>query len=166
MSWSSSTPICNDPRDIQLLLDKLDEGYDVVSGWRRDRKDALMSRRIPSRLANMLISRVTGVVLRDYGCTLKAYRREVLANAKLYGEMHRFLPAIASWSGARVTEIPVNHEPRRHGKSKYGISRTGRVLLDLITVKFLGSYSANPIYVFGTIGLLLWLRWLSLAGRW
>ena len=147
----------NDPGDIGLLLAKLDEGYDVVSGWRRDRRDPWLSRRLPSLIANALISRVTGVVLKDYGCTLKAYRREVIEDVKLYGEMHRFIPALVSWSGAKVTEVPVRHERRRFGKSKYGISRTLRVLLDLITVKFLGSYSTKPLYVFGMAGLIFWL---------
>jgi glycosyltransferase involved in cell wall biosynthesis len=147
----------NDPADIGRLVAKLDEGYDVVSGWRKDRRDPWLSRRLPSIVANFLISRVTGVVLRDYGCTLKAYRRQVIENLKLYGEMHRFIPALVSWSGASVTELPVRHEPRRFGKSKYGISRTARVLLDMITVKFLGSYSTKPLYVFGFAGLTFWL---------
>jgi glycosyltransferase involved in cell wall biosynthesis len=152
----------NDPADISRLLDKMDEGYDVVSGWRKDRKDALVSRRIPSRIANRLISWVTGVHLNDYGCTLKAYRRDVLENVRLYGELHRFIPAMASWSGAEVAEIPVQHHPRQYGKSKYGISRTLRVLLDLLTIKFLGSYSTKPIYIFGVVGVILWL--LALVG--
>src|SRR5204862_342000 len=143
--------------DVGLLLDKLDECYVVVSGWRRDRKDPWLSRRLPSLIANALSSRVTGVVLKDYGCTLKAYRREVIEDVKLYGEMHLFIPALVSWSGAKVTEVPVRHERRRFGKSKYGISRTLRVLLDLITVKFLGSYSTKPLYVFGMAGLIFWL---------
>ena len=147
----------NDPADIGRMVAKLEEGYDVVSGWRKDRHDPWLSRRLPSIMANWLISRVTGVVLRDYGCTLKAYRREVIAPVKLYGEMHRFIPALVSWSGATVTELPVHHEPRRFGRSKYGISRTARVLLDLITVKFLGSYSTKPLYVFGFAGLAFWL---------
>jgi glycosyltransferase involved in cell wall biosynthesis len=147
----------NDPADIPRLLDELDQGNDVVSGWRQDRKDEWFSRRLPSQLANWLISRVTGVALKDYGCTLKAYRREVLENVHLYGEMHRFMPAIASWSGATVAEIPVTHHPREFGSSKYGISRTFRVLLDLLTVKFLGSYSTKPIYAFGFPGVVLWV---------
>jgi glycosyltransferase involved in cell wall biosynthesis len=147
----------NDPADIGSLLARIDEGYDVVSGWRKDRHDPWLSRRLPSMIANWLISRVTGVVLRDYGCTLKAYRAEVIRPVKLYGEMHRFIPALVSWSGATVTEVPVRHEPRRFGKSKYGISRTARVVFDLITVKFLGSYSTKPIYVFGFAGLIFWL---------
>ena len=144
----------NDPADIPRLLQELDKGHDVVSGWRRNRQDALISRRIPSNLANWLISQVTGVHLKDYGCTLKAYRREVLENFRLYGEMHRFIPAYASWAGASITELPVNHRPRRAGKSKYGLSRILKVMLDLITVKFLGTYATKPIYVFGTIGAL------------
>ena len=142
----------NDPADIPRLLQKLDEGYDVVSGWRRNRQDAMISRRIPSNMANWLISWVTGVHLNDYGCTLKAYRREVLQNFKLYGEMHRFIPAYAYWAGASITELPVNHRPRRAGKSKYGLSRILKVLLDLVTVKFLGTFATKPIYVFGTAG--------------
>jgi glycosyltransferase involved in cell wall biosynthesis len=152
----------NDPADIGPMVARLEEGYDVVSGWRKDRHDPWLSRRLPSMVANWLISRVTGVVLRDYGCTLKAYRREVIGPVKLYGEMHRFIPALVSWSGATVTELPVRHEPRRFGRSKYGISRTARVVLDLITVKFLGSYSTKPLYVFGFAGLAFWfLAFLS-----
>jgi glycosyltransferase involved in cell wall biosynthesis len=146
----------NDPADIALLLNKLDEGYDVVSGWRKDRKDNLL-RRIPSRLANWLIGLVTGVHLHDYGCTLKAYRASAIDGMRLYGEMHRFLPALAYQEGARVTEIPVRHHARRYGKSKYGLGRTLRVLLDLITVKFLSSYGTKPSYIFGGSGLLLCL---------
>jgi glycosyltransferase involved in cell wall biosynthesis len=145
----------NDPADIGRLLAKLDEGYDVVSGWRQHRQDSI-SRVITSRIANALISWVVGVKLKDYGCTLKAYRREVLQDVKLYGEMHRFIPAYAAAAGASVTEIPVTHHSRRFGRSKYGFSRTPRVLLDLLTVKFLGSYSTKPIYVFGFIGFVLW----------
>jgi hypothetical protein len=147
----------NDPADIGRLLDVLDEGYDVVSGWRADRQDTFITRTLPSKAANALISRVTGVHLHDYGCTLKAYRREVLASVRLYGEMHRFIPAYASWNGARITEIPVHHRARRFGKSKYGLTRILRVLLDLTTVKFLGTYSTKPHYVFGFIGMLLGL---------
>ncbi len=147
----------NDPADIGRLLDKIDEGNDVVSGWRKDRHDALLSRKLPSWIANWLISGVTGVRLNDYGCTLKAYRRETLADVRLYGEMHRFIPAYASWSGAKIAEIPVNHRPRRFGRSKYGLWRTFRVLLDLLTVKLLGSYATKPIYFFGAFGLVLWL---------
>jgi glycosyltransferase involved in cell wall biosynthesis len=145
----------NDPNDIGRLLNKLDEGYDVVSGWRKDRQDATIKRKIPSKIANGLISRVTGVHLHDYGCTLKAYRREVLDPVRLYGEMHRFIPVYASWNGARITEIPVNHRARKFGQSKYGLSRITRVLLDLLTVKFLGGYSTKPLYAFGTVGFLM-----------
>lgn len=145
----------NDPADIPLLIDKLNQGFDVVSGWRVDRQDAFWSRTLPSRTANWLISRVTGVHLHDYGCTLKAYRREVITGFRLYGEMHRFIPAYARSVGARIIEMPVRHHPRRHGKTKYGISRTLRVLLDLLTVKFLISYAQKPIYVFGGLGLAM-----------
>lgn len=144
----------NDPADIGRLLDKLDEGYDVVSGWRKDRKDKWLTRRLPSRLANTLISKLSGVDLHDYGCSLKAYRREVLAGVKLYGEMHRFIPIYAGWVGARVTEIPVTHHARSAGSSKYGLSRTIKVLFDLITIKFLSSYLTKPLYLFGTAGLV------------
>jgi glycosyltransferase involved in cell wall biosynthesis len=143
----------NDPNDIGMLLAKLDEGYDVVSGWRESRQDAFLNRRLPSIIANRLISRVTGVRLHDFGCSLKAYRAEVLAGIRLYGELHRFIPAIASWQGVAVTELPVHHEPRRFGKSKYGISRTIRVLLDLITIRFLLSYGTRPMQIFGLLGL-------------
>lgn len=144
----------NDPIDIPRLLAKLEEGYDVVSGWRKNRKDASLSRRLPSWLANSLISKVTGVYLHDYGCTLKAYRREVFQHIRLYGEMHRFIPAYAALAGAAIAEIEVTHHPRRFGVSKYGISRTVRVFLDLLTVKFLGSYGTKPLYAFGIPGLL------------
>ncbi|MEI6704144.1 MAG: glycosyltransferase family 2 protein [Deltaproteobacteria bacterium] len=143
----------NDPADIPRLVAKIHEGYDVVSGWRRDRKDTFITRKIPSLLANSLISRLTGVHLHDYGCTLKAYRREVLDGINLYGEMHRFVPALASQFGAKVTELPVNHFPRLRGVSKYGISRTLRVILDLLTVKFLMAYSTKPIQLFGKWGV-------------
>lgn len=143
----------NDPADIPRLVDKIHEGFDVVSGWRRDRKDTFITRKIPSMLANSLISRLTGVHLHDYGCTLKAYRREVLDGINLYGEMHRFVPALASQVGAKVAELPVNHYPRLHGVSKYGISRTLRVILDLMTVKFLLAYSTKPIQLFGKWGV-------------
>jgi len=143
----------NDPADIPMLVAKLDEGYDVVSGWRKVRHDAALKRKLPSRLANGLISYITGVRLHDYGCTLKAYRREILAETRLYGEMHRFIPALASWSGARVTECVVNHRPRTAGRAKYGLGRTLKVVLDLMTVKFLGSFSTKPIYAFGGLGL-------------
>jgi glycosyltransferase involved in cell wall biosynthesis len=145
----------NDPADIQALLDKLDEGYDVVSGWRRSRKDRFLTRRLPSILANGLISRVTGVQLHDYGCTLKAYRHEVLKEVRLYGEMHRFTPVFAAAAGARITEMVVNHRPRVAGVSKYGLERTLKVILDLITVKFLLSYRTRPMYLFGTAGFAL-----------
>ncbi len=144
----------NDPEDIPQLLKKIEEGYDVVSGWRVNRQDMFFSRRLPSNLANKLISLTTNVHLHDYGCTLKAYKREVLQSIELYGEMHRFIPALASLVGVRVTEIPVNHRARTHGISKYGISRTIRVILDLITVKFLLSYSTKPIQIFGLLGLI------------
>jgi len=142
----------NDPADIPMLLAKLEEGYDVVSGWRKKRHDNAVTRLLPSRIANWLISKITGVQLHDYGCTLKAYRREVLAETKLYGEMHRFIPALASWSGARIAECVVNHRPRTAGVAKYGLARTWKVILDLITVKFLGSFSTKPIYIFGGLG--------------
>jgi glycosyltransferase involved in cell wall biosynthesis len=144
----------NDPVDIARLLEKIDEGYDVVSGWRRNRQDGFM-RRLPSRIANWLIGRVTGVRLHDYGCTLKAYRAEVVRETRLYGEMHRFLPALAYEAGARITEIPVQHHARSAGRSKYGIGRTMKVLLDLLTVKFLSVWSTKPSYVFGGSGALL-----------
>lgn len=144
----------NDPADIPLLLNKLNEGYDVVSGWRRRRQDKVLTRKIPSWIANYLIGKITGVPLHDYGCTLKAYRKDVVENIRLYGEMHRFIPALASWSGAKVTELEVNHRPRIHGKTKYGLGRTAKVILDLITVKFLGTFSTKPLHIFGGIGLL------------
>lgn len=154
----------NDPGDIARLLEKLDEGYDVVSGWRARRKDKFLTRRVPSMVANRLISAVTGVHLHDYGCTLKAYRREVLEPVRLYGEMHRFLPVYAYWSGARIAELRVNHHSRRYGKSKYGLNRTLRVVMDLVTVKFLGSYSTKPLYMFGRLGILLFLGSLLTEG--
>jgi glycosyltransferase involved in cell wall biosynthesis len=144
----------NDPKDIARLLAKLEEGYDVVSGWRKDRQDNAV-RRLPSRIANWLIGRVTGVRLHDYGCTLKAYRADVIAETRLYGEMHRFLPALAAQTGARIAELPVQHHPRVSGKSKYGLKRTFKVLLDLLTVKFLSVWSTKPSYVFGGSGVLL-----------
>ncbi len=144
----------NDPNDIPGMLDKLEEGHDVVCGWRKNRKDKLISRKIPSKMANWLIGRVTGVKLHDYGCTLKAFRAEYVKGMRLYGEMHRFLPVYAKWQGARITEMVVNHHPREHGTSKYGIGRTFKVMLDLITVKFLGDYSTKPLYMFGRPGLL------------
>ncbi|OHB81427.1 MAG: glycosyl transferase, partial [Planctomycetes bacterium RBG_19FT_COMBO_48_8] len=144
----------NDPADIPRMIAKLGEGFDVVSGWRKKRHDNALTRLLPSKMANWLISKITGVKLHDFGCTLKAYRREVLAETKLYGEMHRFIPALASWSGAEIAEIVVNHRPRTAGAGKYGLARTWKVLLDLITVKFLGSFSTKPIYIFGSLGLL------------
>jgi glycosyltransferase involved in cell wall biosynthesis len=143
----------NDPADIPRLLAKLDEGYDVVSGWRVDRKDPF-HRRLPSVIANRLVSAISGVRLHDYGCSLKAYRRSVLEDVRLYGEMHRFVPIYASWQGARVTEMPVTHHPRTRGKSNYGIERTLKVVLDLLVVKFLSSYLTKPIYVFGGFGVI------------
>lgn len=144
----------NDPADIPRLLAKLEEGYDVVSGWRVERRDPFLTRRFPSMVANWLISEITGVRLHDYGCSLKAYRREVVKNIRLYGELHRFMPALASWMGVQVTEVPVNHRPRKFGQTKYGLSRTIRVLLDLLTVRFLLSYSTRPIQIFGLLGVL------------
>jgi len=144
----------NDPRDIPRLLDMMEQSdYDVISGWRKDRKDPWLTRRLPSRVANALISRITGVRLRDYGCTLKAYRRELLQDLHLYGEMHRFIPALARWLGARIAEVPVGHRPRTRGASKYGLSRVFRVLLDLLVVKFLLHYSTRPIHFFGIVGV-------------
>jgi glycosyltransferase involved in cell wall biosynthesis len=145
----------NDPADIPMLLAKLDEGYDLVSGWRKDRKDNRLTRTIPSNLANGLISWTTGVRLHDYGCTLKAYRRDALEGFRLYGEMHRFIPVFAHAVGARITELPVHHHARKFGKAKYGLERTVKVLLDLFTVKFLLSYSNKPIYLFGGAGFFL-----------
>jgi glycosyltransferase involved in cell wall biosynthesis len=145
----------NDPAEIPRLLQTMEEGdFDVVSGWRKNRQDAAVSRKLPSQMANWLISKVSGVQLHDYGCTLKAYRREVMQNVRLYGEMHRFIPAYAAWAGATVTELPVNHRARKYGKSKYGINRTIKVLLDLLTLKFLSSYSTKPIQLFGGLGAL------------
>src|SRR6476660_4088138 len=144
----------NDPADIVRLLNKMDEGYDVVSGWRKNRQDTLVTRKIPSMIANRLISWIGGVPLHDYGCSLKAYRRESLEDVKLYGEMNRFIPIYAAWAGARVTEIPVTHHARTMGKSKYGLSRTIKVVFDLMTIKFMASYQTKPIYVFGSFGML------------
>ncbi len=155
----------NDPDDIPRLLAKLDEGYDVVSGWRRDRKDNPIKRNFPSRLANRLISAISGVHLHDYGCSLKAYRRDVIKGVKLYGEMHRFIPIYASWFGARIIEIPVTHQPRQHGKSKYGMNRIIKVVFDLLVVKFLSKYSEKPMYVFGGTGVVS-LVISFLAGIW
>ncbi|MGB9897204.1 glycosyltransferase family 2 protein [Thermanaerothrix sp.] len=145
----------NDPADIPMMLEKIQEGYDVVSGWRVHRKDAFLTRTLPSRIANGLISWVTGVHLHDYGCTLKAYRRDVLTGFKLYGEMHRFIPVYAHGVGAKIIEVPVRHHPRRFGKAKYGLERTLKVILDLFTVKFLNSYANKPIYLFGGTGAIL-----------
>lgn len=144
----------NDPADIVRLLEKLDEGYDVVSGWRKNRQDKVVTRKIPSMIANRLISWIGEVPLHDYGCSLKAYRRESLEDVKLYGEMHRFIPIYAAWAGARVTELPVTHHARTMGKSKYGLSRTVKVVFDLITIKFMASYQTKPLYLFGWAGLL------------
>lgn len=164
----------NDPADIGRLVAKLDEGFDVVSGWRKDRQDHPIKRNFTSRVANTLISRVSGVHLHDYGCSLKAYRRSVLDGVKLYGEMHRFVPIYARWNGARVTEIPVLHHPRLHGESKYGLERVIKVLLDLIVVKFLFRYASKPIYVFGGFGFFSlagsvaagsWALWLKFFGH-
>ena len=147
----------NDPSDIPLLLERVRQGADVVSGWRKDRHDKFLTRRLPSMLANGLISKITGVRLHDYGCTLKAYRREVLSGVRLYGEMHRFIPALASWVGGRIEEVVVRHHARKYGRSKYGLSRTSRVILDLITVKFILHYSKGPIQMFGRWGGFLGL---------
>jgi glycosyltransferase involved in cell wall biosynthesis len=154
----------NDPADIPLLLEKIEEGYDVVSGWRLPRQDPFLTRRLPSLIANWLISQVTGVHLHDYGCSLKAYRREVVKNVQLYGELHRFIPAIANWMGVSVAEVPVRHYPRRFGRSKYGLSRTPKVLLDLLTVRFLLSYSTRPIHIFGGLGLISFVVGIGLGG--
>lgn len=163
----------NDPADIRRILDKLAEGYDVVSGWRKDRKDKKLSRVFVSRIANRLISWISGVKLHDYGCSLKAYRREALEGVRLYGEMHRFIPIYASWQGGRVAEIPVDHHPRVRGESSYGLERVFKVLLDLMVVKFLHKYSHKPMYLFGGIGMvffllgfvsfvwMFWLKWVD-----
>lgn len=143
----------NDPADIPLLLDEMAKGYDVVSGWRKDRQDNKWTRTIPSRMANALISKVSGVHLHDYGCTLKAYRRDILDEVKLYGEMHRFIPIYAKAAGARISEVVVHHHPRKHGKANYGLERTFKVVLDLFVVKFLMSYQQKPIYLFGGVGM-------------
>jgi glycosyltransferase involved in cell wall biosynthesis len=144
----------NDPEDIGMLILKMEEGYDLVSGWRKKRKDKLLTRRIPSMIANWLISMITRVKLHDYGCTLKAFRRDVVKNINLYGEMHRFIPAIASNIGINIAEVEVNHRPRRHGKSKYSLMRFTKVVLDLLTVKFFLSYSTRPLQIFGIFGLI------------
>jgi glycosyltransferase involved in cell wall biosynthesis len=171
---TSDGDLQNDPRDIPALIEKLESGYDMVCGWRRNRKDPWVSRTIPSKLANLLISWATGVRLHDYGCSLKAFRAEIVKPLRLYGEMHRFLPAIASEQGVAIAEVVVNHRPRRHGTSNYGLSRTIRVILDLLTVKFLLSYSTRPLQIFGLIGLAMgllgtiisgWLAYLRLFGN-
>lgn len=144
----------NDPQDIPVLLEKINEGYDIVSGWRINRQDKTISRKFPSKIANWLIARLTGVKIHDYGCTLKAYTSDVIKNIELFGEMHRYIPAVASWMGINVAEVPVHHHSRKFGKSKYGISRTIRVILDIITIKYLLSYSQKPIQIFGLIGLI------------
>jgi len=171
---TSDGDLQNDPRDIPSMVETLERGYDIVCGWRKDRKDPFVSRRLPSMLANGLISRVTGVRLHDYGCSLKVFRSEVVKPMKLYGEMHRFLPAIASEQGVSIAEVVVNHRARRHGRSKYGISRTVRVILDLLTVKFLLSYSTRPLQIFGLVGLAMgllgaivtgWLAFVRLTGQ-
>ncbi len=154
----------NDPADIPMMLEKIEAGYDVVSGWRVNRKDTFLTRRLPSHIANWIISRVTGVRLHDYGCTLKAYRRDVLTGFHLYGEMHRFIPAYVAAVGANIVEVPVQHHPRQHGKAKYGLGRTLKVILDLFTVKFLVSYANKPIYLFGGTGLALILSSFLLLG--
>ena len=154
----------NDPADIPMMLAKLEEGYDLVSGWRVSRKDRFVTRTLPSRVANWLISKVTGVQLHDYGCSLKVYRREVLSGFRLYGEMHRFIPAYASSVGAKIIEVPVRHHPRKFGKANYGLERTIKVTLDLFTVKYLISYSQKPIYIFGTVGIgLMFISVLDVA---
>jgi len=145
----------NDPADIPMMLEKIDEGYDLVSGWRKNRQDAFITRTLPSNIANKIISAVTGVHLHDYGCSLKAYRREVITGFRLYGEMHRFIPVYASSVGAKIIEVPVNHHARKYGQAKYGLERTFKVVLDLFTVKFLTSYSNKPIYLFGGAGVVL-----------
>ncbi len=144
----------NDPADIPMLLAKLDEGYDLVTGWRVNRQDAALTRLLPSKIANWLIGRITGVNVHDYGCSLKAYRSELLADMNLYGELHRFLPALAFIEGARITEVPVRHHARRHGRSKYGLGRTFRVILDLFTVYFMKKFLTRPMHVFGLLGIL------------
>ena len=167
---TSDGDLQNDPHDIPGMIEILERGSDIVAGWRQDRKDPFLSRRLPSMIANAIISRSTGVKLHDYGCSLKVFRAEVVKPLKLYGEMHRFLPAIASEMGVTIVEKIVNHRPRRHGSSKYGISRTVRVVLDLLTVKFLISYSTRPLHIFGLLGMAMgslgaavcaWLAWVK-----
>jgi len=161
---TSDGDLQNDPADIPGLVQRLEQGFDIVCGWRKDRKDPFVSRRLPSIIANRLISRATGVELHDYGCSLKVFRAEVVKPLKLYGEMHRFLPAIASEMGVRIDEVVVNHHPRVHGSSKYGISRTVRVILDLLTVKFLLSYSTRPLQIFGLVGFTMGLIGIGVTG--
>jgi len=147
----------NDPADIPKLVSRLNEGYDIVSGWRKERKDNAVTRTLPSRMANWMIGRITGIRLHDYGCTLKAYKAESLKSIRLYGEMHRFIPALARWGGETVSEMVVNHRPRTTGQTKYGLSRTFKVILDLITIKFLASFSTKPIHIFGGLGFLCFI---------
>ena len=163
MIVTSDGDLQNDPRDIPGMVAALERGFDIVCGWRKDRRDAFVSRRLPSMIANRLISWATGVRLHDYGCSLKVFRADIVKPLRLYGEMHRFIPVFAAMVGARITELPVNHRPRTYGKSKYSLSRTSRVMLDLITVKLLGSYSTKPIYFFGFAGFWLWVLALVLA---
>lgn len=153
----------NDPADIPLFLQKIEEGYDIVSGWRKDRKDKFITRRVPSVIANRLIASLTGVRLHDYGCALKAYRRHVLQGLRLYGDMHRFLPVYASMQGARITEIVTNHYPRKFGSSKYGLSRVFKVILDLVTIQFFQRFLSNPMRIFGGVGALFFVAGLSAA---
>ena len=161
---TSDGDLQNDPRDIPPMVEKLEQGYDIVCGWRRHRKDPFFTRRVPSMIANQLISSTTGVHLHDYGCSLKVFRAEVIKPLKLYGEMHRFIPAIASQQGVKIAEVTVNHRARRHGSSNYGLSRTVRVMLDLVTVKFLLSYSTRPLQIFGLVGLLMGAVGVAMAG--
>jgi glycosyltransferase involved in cell wall biosynthesis len=161
---TSDGDLQNDPHDIPAMVDMLEGGFDIVCGWRKDRKDTFVTRRLPSTLANALISAVTGVHLHDYGCSLKIFRTEIVKDMKLYGEMHRFLPAIASEQTSSIAEVVVNHRPRKHGQSKYGIGRTVRVILDLLTVKFLLSYSTRPLQIFGLIGLVMGLAGVVISG--
>lgn len=153
----------NDPADIPKLLEELDKGYDIVSGWRKKRCDNFLTRQLPSRIANYIISKFTGIPLHDYGCSLKAYRSEVIKNIKLYGEMHRFIPAVASWMGISISEVEVNHAPRTSGKSSYGMMRTVRVILDLIAVKFLLGYSTKPMQIFGLFGIISFILGLIIS---
>jgi glycosyltransferase involved in cell wall biosynthesis len=161
---TSDGDLQNDPRDIPAMVERLEAGFDIVCGWRKNRKDAFISRRLPSTIANRLISAATGVRLHDYGCSLKVFRAEVVKSLKLYGEMHRFLPAIASEHGVLIDEVVVHHHPRQHGRSKYGIGRTIRVILDLVTVKFLLSYSTRPLQIFGLIGISMGLAGGLISG--